>query len=162
MVDAAKAVYLLFERLVIIAVQHPVDGLGKHAEPVTAEMNVGFLAGNQQKIIAGQACEFRMHDIQLRQAFSGIQIRCTRVMKFGHVYHVHAHALEKVDEVRVLQTPGNATGVLLPLLIDKIQRMFVMVVTGQGLVAGQRFETVVARVAFHHFQVLVACEFRNK
>ena len=156
MVDAAVAVYLLFERLVVIAVQHPVDGLGKHAEPVTAEMHVGFLAGDQQKIIVGQACEFRVHHIQLRQAFGGIQIRCTTVVKFGHVYHIHAHALEKFDEVGVLQSLGNATGVLLPLLIDKIQGMLVMVVTGQGLVAGQRFETVVARVALHHFQVVAA------
>ena len=49
MIDGAVAVDFLNEGLVFRADQYPVDGLGKEANPVATEVDVGLLSGEEEK-----------------------------------------------------------------------------------------------------------------
>src|SRR3546814_1192926 len=48
MIDFAQLRIILDEGLPLLAVERPIDRLGKEADPVPAEMHVGFLAREQQ------------------------------------------------------------------------------------------------------------------
>src|SRR3546814_16569014 len=71
MIDFAQLRIILDEGLPLLAVERPIDRLGKDADPVPAEMPVGFLAREQQQLVVRSARGFRLHSLAQSQQAAG-------------------------------------------------------------------------------------------
>ena len=76
-------------------------------------------------------------------------------MKLRQVNDIDTHVSKHIDKLWVLQSDGNIVSGLLFLFRDKVQGVFDVVVTGEGLVAGKMFKGIVPSILSDGIQVLV-------
>ena len=128
---------------------------------MAAELHVRLFAGEQKQFAVGKPARLVVHHLQLVQPIGFRNARPGFVMKFGEMRDVHTACLEGLHETRRFESAWHAAGLLLFLLLEKILRVFHVIVAGERQMARQLFVTVAVRVARDGVQRLpsiAACE----
>src|SRR4051794_20102750 len=98
MIDFAVTFEFVLKRLARSPVQDPIDGFGEEADPVATEVHVGFLAGQQEELLAGKARTLLIQRLKHIQSFIGFLPRCPAVMELRKVNYVDTRIFELPDK----------------------------------------------------------------
>src|SRR5260221_4943026 len=98
---------------------------------MAAEMDVCFFAGNNQKLLIGEAATFVKHGLEQREAFGhGQSGSVDAEMEFAEMNNVHPPGLEGFHESGNFERLRNLVGVFRLLETQQFLRMLDVIVAG--------------------------------
>src|SRR5260221_14770772 len=104
---------------------------------MAAKMDVRLFTGEQEELLVREPFAFLKHGLEHLQPFGSFLAGRPALMKFREVNDVDARRFELRHEARRLQSAGNAVGILLLLAVQKIERVFDVIMAGKKLVASK-------------------------
>jgi hypothetical protein len=126
-------------------VQEPINGAGKQADPVAAQVDVRLLSRQDQDFVVGEPAALVVERLEKEKPLV-VNLLGVGKVELGEVNDVHSVGLEGLDEGGHFQAFGHPDRLFPLLRVQKVPRVLDVEMMGEGAVAVELLEAVAVRI----------------